>query len=174
MSNEVREHTGGKLPITTRQRESFLLSLYATPHVGKACEVSGISRAAAYRLRASDPRFRECWDEALEGLPSRVLDAYLEDGLIGRPVLDGAGNVVGHQREPSILRDLGRKYLGIPSGGNVNVAVGVQNNMPDASKDFEAARVEWQRRRKALEQRDDVIDAQVIPDDDDVSDLLEE
>lgn len=37
-----------------------------SPAVGVACEKAGVTRQAAYHLRASDPEFREAWESALQ------------------------------------------------------------------------------------------------------------
>jgi hypothetical protein len=59
--------------------EKFLENLGMTGSVLRAAAAAKASRNTFYCLRASDPRFREAWDQALE----RGLDA-LEDSLFER------------------------------------------------------------------------------------------
>ena len=113
--------------VTAEVREEFLRVLAETQNVGAACELSGVSRTTAYRVRRNDPDFAAAWDEVLEDIiASRVRDAYVEDALEGRPVIDRDGVYRGKQRSERLLSDLGKRYLDIPAGGT-SVQVGVNN-----------------------------------------------
>lgn len=45
--------------------DKFLELLAETGHVVRSCELAGVSRTHAYRMRNSDPDFAALWDEAL-------------------------------------------------------------------------------------------------------------
>lgn len=74
-------------------QSKFLKALRDRPIVSRACRISGVSRAAAYRARAkaeSDPSdsFNEDWDEAIE----EGLDVVEED-LLDLGIGEKKGNV---------------------------------------------------------------------------------
>ena len=152
---------------TPEQREAFLLNLADTGNVTKSALNAGIAKSIVYRMRKDDREFAARWEEALAVLPSRVLDAVVEEAIEGEPVVDRDGNVIGRRRNTRLLERLAEKH-GIIDPQRPSVAVGVQVNAPDPR---EAVREELDRRIRArLAVRNTVIEAEVLEDDGD--DLL--
>ena len=63
---------------TRHKRQVFLASLAATANVTKAADAAGISRTAAYALRARDAVFAQAWadamDQALDAIEAMILE----------------------------------------------------------------------------------------------------
>jgi hypothetical protein len=168
--------------VTLAQVELFLEELARTHHITNSAAKAGLDRSWVYWQKSRDDEFRERYEAALGTIPDAVQDKALELGLIGRPVyvlsktLDTAtGNIIEtnvlshYEIDVPIFRDLMKKYMAIPTGGNVTVGVQVNNEAPPQIRTPEDRSNALARLEKLMTARRTVVDAQVV---DDGSDLL--
>ena len=79
---------------TARRRATFLETLRQSANVSDAARRAGLSRGAAYSLRAVDPAFRAAWDDALE----EALDAL--EAELRRRAIEGVEKPVFYGGKP--------------------------------------------------------------------------
>jgi hypothetical protein len=82
--------------------EKFLEILGMTGSVLRAAAAAKAARNTFYCLRASDPRFREAWDQALERGPDALEDSLFERGAASDTV---AAIFLLKKRRPHIYGD---------------------------------------------------------------------
>ena len=89
------------LELTPAQRELFFATFRETALLYKACEAIGVTNQQIRGLRRRDREFAAAYDDAnaeiLELLEDRAVEGAL-NGFKGKPILNRAGEVVGHER----------------------------------------------------------------------------
>jgi hypothetical protein len=126
----VRQHG-----CTPEQRETFLANLADTGVVTKSARAAELSKATVYAMRRVDEDFAKRWDEALNVLPSRVLDAVVEEAIEGEPIMSAEGHIVGRRRNARLLERLAEKHGIIDKPGPATAVQVNNNNTQQAARD---------------------------------------
>ena len=129
---DEHHYTSAPHGATPDQLEAFLVNLANTGVVAKSAREAGITKYIVYALRRADPAFAKRWEEALEVLPSRVLDAVVEEAIEGEPIVSGEGVVVGRRRNTRLLERLAEKH-GVIDTQRPAAAVQINNTQQAAN-----------------------------------------
>lgn len=134
---------------TSRLRQRFLHALRRSKNVTAACAAAGVSRDAAYALRARSPRFAQAWARALEADTPSVREAAWARAVEGwmEPVFHG-GRQIGERRRYSdgLMRELLRAELAPPAPRGTAKANGDKEKLP-----------KWYRPRSLDEVRESIL-----------------